>query len=96
MWLHCLVMAKTLEIENVPDAVHLALTTRAKQEGLSISAYVLRELQSKATGEISPDELLARLRLIPPVDLGKLAAADLVREGREERTDRVIDAIGRR
>ena len=43
--------------------------------------------------EMTPDELLARLRRIPPVDLANRSTADLVREGREERTDQILAAI---
>jgi plasmid stability protein len=89
-------MAKTLEIENVPDATHEALVARAEQDGLSVSAYVLRELQKQVAAETKSDELLARIRRLPRVDLGDLTAADLIREGREERIDQVIDAVGRR
>jgi len=89
-------MAKTLEIENVPDALHEALVARAEQDGLSVSAYVLRELQKPVVAEIQPDDLLARLQRLPRVDLGGLTAADLIREGREERMEQVIDAVSRR
>ncbi|HEY0156961.1 MAG TPA: hypothetical protein VGF28_06670 [Thermoanaerobaculia bacterium] len=43
-----------------------------------------------------PDELLARLRRIPPLDLANLTSAHVVREGREERTDNILDAVRRR
>jgi hypothetical protein len=44
--------------------------------------------------EMTPDELLARLRRIPPVDLANRSTAELIREEREERTDQILDAIG--
>jgi hypothetical protein len=46
-----------------------------------------------AEDEMTPDELLARLHRIPSVDLANLSAADLIREGREERTDQILDTI---
>jgi hypothetical protein len=72
-------MAKTLEIHGVSDALYQAITERAEQAGLSVSAYVLREL--------------VRIHRIPRADLGKFQVADLIREGREERTDQILDSI---
>jgi post-segregation antitoxin (ccd killing protein) len=86
-------MAKTVEI---PDELHEVLDSRAQKEGLSVSALVRRELEKQLIDEISPDELLERLRKIPPLDLGNLTSADIIREGREERTDQILDAISRR
>ena len=89
-------MAKTLEITSVPDELHDALVERARAEGVSISELVVREIEKHVVPEMSPDGLLERLRRIPPVDLGSLTAADLVHEGREERTDQILDALRRR
>jgi hypothetical protein len=38
-------MGKTLEINDVPDVVHDSLAVKASAQGLSLSAYVLGELQ---------------------------------------------------
>ena len=94
-WRGCIVlrMAKTVEI---PDRLHDVLSARAQMEGLSVSDLVSRELEKQVTTELSPDELLERLRRIPPLDLGNLTTADLIREAREERTDQILDAISRR
>lgn len=86
-------MGKTVEI---PDHLHEALVSRARMEGVSVTELVSRELEKQVTQELSPDELLERLRRIPPLDLGNLTSADLIREGREERTDQILDAISRR
>jgi hypothetical protein len=40
-WLHCLRMAKTVEI---PDELHEALEARARAEGVSVPDMVAREL----------------------------------------------------
>lgn len=52
-------MAKLLQVRHVPDDLHAALRERAAASGLSLSAYVLRELQAVAA---RPDkaEVLAR------------------------------------
>lgn len=88
-------MAKTLAI-SVPDEVHDALSARALKEGLPVEALVAREIEKQVTDEISPEELLERLRRIGTLDLGNLTIADVIREGREERGDQIIDAISRR
>ncbi len=86
-------MAKTVEI---PDQLHDALIERARKEGVSVSDLVARELEKQVTTALSPDELLERLQRIPPLDLGNLTSADIIREGREERTDQILDAISGR
>ncbi|HEX8408672.1 MAG TPA: hypothetical protein VF883_07405 [Thermoanaerobaculia bacterium] len=86
-------MAKTVEIS---DELHEALEARAREQGLPVSQFVLRELQKQVTPILTADALLERLRQIPPLDLGNLTAADIIREGREERTNQIIDAITRR
>lgn len=81
-------MAKTLEI-SVPDEVHEALTERAAQAGVSVSEYLLREVE-KLVERPTVDELIERIRDRGPIDLG-ISAAELVREAREER-DRELEA----
>jgi hypothetical protein len=41
-------MSKVLQIRDVPDDVHDALTRAAREEGLSLTRYVLRELDHLA------------------------------------------------
>jgi len=89
-------MAKTIEIPAVPDELHDALSARAEKEGVSIAELILRGLEKQVSNEMTPDELLARLRRIPPVKLTDVSTADLIREGREERTDQILDAGSRR
>lgn len=88
-------MAKTVEI---PDELHDALAERAEEEGLSVSAYITREL-GNADHTMAMARLLERIRRREPVDLG-ISAADLIREGREERvrelTDRWLSSTPRR
>jgi len=38
------VVAKTVQIRNVPDEVHKTLRVRAAEAGLSLSDYVLKEM----------------------------------------------------
>jgi antitoxin FitA len=41
-------MSKTLQVRHVPDAVHAELVRRAATAGVSLSEYVLRELERVA------------------------------------------------
>jgi hypothetical protein len=73
--LHCLRMAKTVEI---PDELHEALAARAKAEGVSVPDIVAREL-----GVIGPkrqlDEIIDEVLAQPRVHLGS-STADIIRE----------------
>jgi antitoxin FitA len=50
---------KMLQVRNVPDDLHAVLRNRALESGLSLSEYVLRELQAVAARP-SKAEVLAR------------------------------------
>jgi uncharacterized protein (DUF1778 family) len=41
-------MSKVIQIRNVPDEVHDALTDAAHAQGLSLTRYVLRQLEHTA------------------------------------------------
>ena len=79
-------MAKTVQIRNMPLEVHRKLKARAAQAGMSLSAYLLRELQ-KSAEKPTPEELMERIKRRQRFDID---AAELIREGREER-DAQID-----
>lgn len=80
-------MAKTVEI---PDELHEALEARARVRGISLNEYIAHELDAQAGGKGAVADLLDRIRSRPPVDLG-ISAADLIREGREERDRQLTD-----
>jgi plasmid stability protein len=75
-------MGKTVQIRNVPDKVHRILKTRAAQAGMSLSAYLSRELK-RVADKPSVEEVLERLRKHEPVS--DISGADLVRRGRAQR-----------
>ncbi len=50
---------RMLQVRNVPDDLHATLRARAAESGLSLSEYVLRELQAVAARP-SKAEVLAR------------------------------------
>ncbi len=74
-------MTKMIQVRNVPDAVHREAKARAARAGLSLSDYLLRELEQSLS--MPPvEEVLARIagreRLEPSE-----SPAELVRAERE-------------
>jgi len=78
---HALRMPKMLQVRNVPDRLHRRLKERAARRGMTLSAYVLEELESIAD-ELPMDEWVEAVRELPPVRL-KSSVADLIRRDRE-------------
>jgi plasmid stability protein len=74
-------MAKTIQIRNVPEAIHRRLRQRAADAGMSLSEHLLAELTRIATLP-TRKEWLERLHAGARVKLGKSAAA-LVRRERD-------------
>lgn len=70
-----------IQVRNVPDDVHRKLKARAAVEGMSLSAYALRELESGLERPTTA-ELMQRLRSREPVRV-RPSAADVIREERE-------------
>jgi hypothetical protein len=54
-------MSKMIQIRNVPESVHRSLKSRAAQAGMTLSNYLLRELQEIAGLPAIP-ELTQRIR----------------------------------
>ncbi len=61
-------MTKAIRIQNVPDELHRKLKIRAAQEGMTLSDYLLSEVEQIA-GKPTLRELMERLRQREPVDL---------------------------
>lgn len=76
-------MAVMVQIRNVPDELHRRLKARAALAGMSISEYLLREIQ-RSLARPTPGELLERLQRHGGVDLGESVAEAVAaeREGR--------------
>jgi plasmid stability protein len=60
-------MSKRVQIRNMPDRLHRLFKARAAADGLSLSDYLLRELE-RASGYPSVDELKRRLASRRPVE----------------------------
>ena len=76
-------MSKMIQIRNVPDDVHRKVKARAALAGMSLSEYLLREIE-RLIQRPSREELLARLRGLPTFEprepIAEAVAAE--REGR--------------
>ena len=53
-------MSKTIQIRNVPDGVHREAKARAARAGLSLSDFLLRELE-RALSDPPVEDVLARI-----------------------------------
>jgi plasmid stability protein len=76
-------MAKMIQVRNVPDTLHRSLKVRAASAGMSLSDYLLGELQEIAERPTLA-EFRQRLQARKPVS----AAFDSARMVREERAAR--------
>ena len=74
-------MAVMIQIRNVPEALHRRLRVRAATEGISMSHFVLREVE-RALERPSRQELLEAIRSQPEAELDP-SPAELLREERD-------------
>lgn len=72
-----------VQIRNVPAEFHRRLKARAAMEGMSMSDYILREV-NKALERPTRQEVLERLRT-QPVRRLKRPAAEVIRKERAAR-----------
>lgn len=76
-------MSKMIQVRNVPDSLHRKLKSRAALEGLSLSDFVLREMEYVAERP-SMKELAERIASRTPVQY-KHSPAEIIREERDRR-----------
>jgi plasmid stability protein len=76
-------MPVRVQIRNVPDELHRKLKARAARSGMSISEYLLRELE-RSLERPTREELLQRLQSLEPVEPREPVALAVAaeREGR--------------
>jgi len=79
-------MTKTIQLRNVPDALHRKLKSRAARAGMSLSEYLLREIRHIAE-KPTMAQMVRRLEKLTPV-IARQSPAEIVREEREERDKR--------
>jgi len=80
-YVHC--MSRSLQIRNVPDALHRTLKARAALEGLSLSDYLLREVR-KSAERPTMTELRSRIESREPVK-GDIPPTRAIRAERDRR-----------
>jgi hypothetical protein len=73
-------MSKMIQVRNVPDDLHRTLKVRAAEQGLSLSDYILRELETVVAQPTIP-ELLDWVDKQPGAEIGD-AAVELIRAHR--------------
>jgi plasmid stability protein len=74
-------MSKMIQIRHVPDAVHRRIKIRAAQSGMTLSDYLLAEIE-RAAALPTRDEMLARLHGRSRVKL-RTPAATIIRKERQ-------------
>ncbi len=72
-------MSSAIQIRNVPDALHRQLKLRAHQTGMTLSDYLLTELQALAVRP-TMREWLARSEGWAPVETSEAPAAAIAAE----------------
>ncbi|MBI4310369.1 MAG: hypothetical protein HY681_01200 [Chloroflexi bacterium] len=72
-----------VQIRNVPDNVHRTLKERAARHGMSLSEYLLREIEAIAERP-TMEEILERLSKHERVN-PSVSVADLIRQDRDSR-----------
>ena len=77
-WSNVLRMSKMLQVRNVPEELHRTLKIRAANNGMTLSDYVLSELEAIAE-KPTLAELSERIRQQEPVDIGDLAVEEIRR-----------------
>ena len=82
------VMAKMIQLRNVPDELHRKLKSRAAKAGMSLSDYLLEQIKADAESP-TVEELLERLASRTPVK-SRLSSAEIIRQEREKR-DKQLD-----
>jgi antitoxin FitA len=78
---HAVHMSKMIQIRNVPDALHRKIKVRATQSGMTLSDYLLVEIERIAALP-TRDEMLGRLHARTRVKL-RTPAAEIIRRERE-------------
>ncbi len=76
-------MSTMIQIRNVPDKIHRQVKARAALAGMSLSEYILREIE-RSLERPTRDELLQRIAALPRGELVP-RPADIVRAERDSR-----------
>ena len=72
-------MSKMIQIRNVPDEIHRALKVRAAREGMTLSAYLLREV-GRLAERPTLEELIERAKRRKPLKPITEDSVQIIRE----------------
>lgn len=82
-------MSKMIQIRNVPDELHRRLKVRAAERGLTLSSYLLKEMER--IGSLpTREEWVARLRSHEAVDLDSAETVRIIRSARDAEDPRGV------
>lgn len=76
-------MSKMIQIRNVPDDVHREAKVRAARAGMTLSAYLLRQLE-RALEAPDIEELMERIGSLERIQTTE-TAAEIIRAERDAR-----------
>jgi hypothetical protein len=71
-------VSKSIQIHDVPDDLHRTLKVRAAQAGMTLSDYLLTEIEQVAE-KPSLSELMERLSRLEPVEVDEPPSATIRR-----------------
>lgn len=83
-------MAKMIQVRNVPPRVHGELTRRARERGQTLTRYV-EEILERETSRPPMEEVFARIRARPKVNV---SGAEIIRQVRAERDRELARRLG--
>lgn len=73
-------MPVMIQVRNVPDELHRELVRRARERGLTLTAY-LQSILEREVGRTTRSEIVRRALAVEPARLDR-PAADYIREER--------------
>ncbi|MBV6423193.1 MAG: hypothetical protein NAOJABEB_00983 [Steroidobacteraceae bacterium] len=76
-------MSRMIQIRHVPEEIHRRLKAQASLEGMTLSAYLLREV-SKLSERPTASQVRARLAQLSPVKT-KTSVVSMLRQERDRR-----------
>ena len=86
-------MPALIQIRNVPEDVHRKLTERTASAGKSLNSLML-EIVEREVLRPTMAEVAARIRATPMPPMSSGVAAEIIREGREQRDRELLSRIG--
>lgn len=87
-------MNKHIHIRDFDGPSHSKLAERARKQGMSLSEYLRREL-AKLADRATMEEIMEKIKSSPRPKFSSEEVVKIVNEGREERVDQILRAVGK-